>query len=455
MLNHGLNVLKTRRALLCAAILASAAMFAGAVSRAQDRAARNLSLSLSEAIQLAIDNNVHTLNAKERILEAEGERGIVRSALLPSVSAAASQTNLTSNLAAWGMPVQDLKGFPAFVGPFNRFDARLSLMQSVFNLASIRKYQASGLGVAIASEQQQLAVQQTTTAAILAYLRVLEAEQSLTAARANVEQAEKLLDLASAQRSAGVATGIDVARAETRVANQRVRAEQTQTGLDEARFILLRVAGLPLSTVLVLSERMRLESETVDLSHAVARAFSDRIELRLADRQVQIQEMQQKAASALRLPTLTAFGDYGSSGLTPGEMDRPTRSAGIQLNFPVFEGGRIRSEIRVASSRLKQAETERNDLRAEVEKEVRLALQNLGTREQQAQASDREMKLATRELDLARDRFRNGVADNIEVINAQTALENARLSFVSSLAQFNIARVNLAVAMGHPEEFHF
>jgi outer membrane protein TolC len=68
-------------------------------------------------------------------------------------------------------------------------------------------------------------------------------------------------------------------------------------------------------------------------------------------------------------------------------------------------------------------------------------------------AAEQAASLATRELQLAQDRFKNGVADNIEVVNAQTALENARLMVVSSLAQFNIARLNLASALGHVEDF--
>jgi outer membrane protein len=423
---------------------------------AQNSAPAAMPLSLSTAIDLALKNNIQTLLAGEQVVASEGTRGILRSALLPNAAASAYQANITANLAAMGLPVQDMRGFPVFVGPYNRFDARISIVQSVFDLGAIRRYQAGNKGVALAGEEKQLATQQVTAEAIVCYLAVLEGEQSLAAAKSNIQLAERLLALAVSQREAGVATGVDVARAETRLANQRVQLAQAQTSLDTARLNLLRVIGLSLSTDLALEDRMRFGTENaLDSNQAIVKALADRAEMKMAEQQIKIAELQQKAATAAWLPTIHAFGDYGSSGLKPNEISLPTRSVGVQLNLPIFDGGRIRSEVKVASSRLRQAEMQRNDLQAAIAKEVRLAIVMLKTREEQVRASIQAESLANRELELAQDRFQNGAGDNIEVIHAQTALEDARRTYISSLAQFNVARLNLTVAMGHAEEFHF
>jgi outer membrane protein len=413
-------------------------------------------LSLSSAIDLALKNNLQTLIAGEQIVASEGTQGIFRSALLPNVAASAYQASITANLAAMGLPVQDLRGFPVFVGPYNRFDARISVVQSVFDLSAIRRYQAGNKGVELAGEEKRLATQQVTATAIVSYLAVLEAEQSLAAAQSNIQLAKRLLVLAISQREAGVATGVDVARAETRLANQRVQLAQAETNLETARLNLLRVIGLPLSTDLVLEDRMRFGTENaVDSNQAVVKALADRAEMKMAEDQVKIAELQQKAATAAWLPTIHAFGDYGSSGLRPNEVSLPTRSVGVQLNLPIFDGGRIRSEQKVASSRLRQAEMQLNDLQAAIAKEIRQAIVVLKTREEQVRASIQAESLAKRELELAQDRFQNGAGDNIEVIHAQTALEDARRTYISSLAQFNVARLTLVVAMGHAEEYRF
>jgi len=120
---------------------------------------------------------------------------------------------------------------------------------------------------------------------------------------------------------------------------------------------------------------------------------------------------------------------------------------------PVFNGGRTHAEVQTAASRERQAAAQASDLKLAIEKDVRQALDNLVTRETQVRAAQTALSLATRELELSRDRFANGIADNIEVVTSQTALENARQTLVTSLAQFNVARLNLAAAVGRVEDF--
>jgi outer membrane protein TolC len=414
-----------------------------------------VSLSLTEAVDLALKNNLESIVAKEHLAQAKGEKGISLSSLLPNISGRAYQANMTANLAAEGLPLNKLPGLSPFIGPFNVFDARFQMVQSVFDLGSIRRYQAGRYGVDLAREQQRLAVQQVTTATAISYLAVLESEQAVAAARSNVELAERLLALAKSQRQAGVAAGIDVARAETRLANQQVQLAQSQTNLDTARLELLRiVGGQPLSSRLTLRDQMRLTAEPGrDAGEAVKLALTDRAEVSVAATELQISETQRKAAVAGLLPSVSVFGDYGSSGLKPNETDYPTRTIGVRIDVPIFNGGRTRSEMQVAASQQRESDARLRDVRAAVEKDVRQALLNLKTREEQVRAAQLASSLANRELDLAQDRFKNGLADNIEVVNAQTALENARLVLVSSLAQFNVARLNLASALGHVEDF--
>ncbi len=417
-----------------------------------------VSLSLAGAVDLAVKNSLQSVMAKERVAQAKGEKGASLSGLLPNISGAAYQMNLTSNLAAMGLPLDKLPGLSPFIGAFNRFDARIQMAQSVFNLASIRRYQAGRYGVTLAREQQRLAVQQVTTATAVSYLAVLEAEQAVSAAQSNVQLAETLLSLANNQKSAGVAAGIDVARAETRLASQHVQLAQAQTTLDSARLDLLRIVGgvngQPLASRVTLSDPMRFTAEpSRDASAAVTQALTDRAEVSVAEQALKIAEVQRKAAGAELLPSVSVFGDYGSSGLKPNEINYPTRSVGVRIDVPIFNGGRTRSEMQVAASRQRESDAQLRDVRSAVEKDVRQALLNLKTREEQVRSAELAASLANRELVLAQDRFKNGVADNIEVVNAQTALENSRLILVSSLAQFNLARLNLAAALGRAEDF--
>jgi outer membrane protein TolC len=414
-------------------------------------------LSLEQAIQLAIQNNLTTLLARERRREAQGLKQESLAALLPNISGATYQASLTENLAALGFQPGTFPGFSTtFIGPFKNFDARAQLVQTIFNLSAIRNYQAGRATERIAELQEQLAREQVASGTALVYLEALRAERSVAAAQANVDLAQALLKLAEDQRAAGVATGVDVTRAQTRLAQEQVRLAQAQTASDQARLNLQRVVGLPLESPLTLTDQLRFTDEPLPaVETAVRQAGENRPEVRIAEQQVRASELERLAARAEYLPSLEFVGDYGVSGITPNNTALPTRRAAIQLNVPIFNGGLTRGRLAVAASRQRQAELELGNVRGQVEEDVRLALATLRTAAQQVRAADESVQLAQRELEMARDRFRAGVADNLEVITAQTALEDARDAQVTALAQYNAARLNLAAALGRAQAFRW
>jgi outer membrane protein len=414
-------------------------------------------LSLADAIDLAMRNNLETLLARERKLEARGLEKESLAGLLPNVSAAAYQANLTVNLAALGFQPGTFPGIISpFIGPFNNFDARVRLQQTIFSLSAIRTYQAGRAGVHVAEMQEDLAREQVAIFTALTYLEVLRSDRALLAAQADVDLAQALLVLAQDQRTAGIATGVDVTRAETRVAQQQVRLAQAQTALEEARLQLQRVVGLPLGSQLTLTDPLRFSDETLPaLDSAVAQAEQDRPEVRIAAAQVTLTNYKKRAARAELLPSVEFLGDYGVSGITPTNTDLPTRRAAVQLNVPIFNGGLTRGRIAVAASQERQRELELSSTRGQVEEDVRLAFATLRTTAEGVRAADKSVELAQRELEMARDRFRAGVADNLEVTTAQTALAEARADQVTALAQYNATRLNLAAALGHAQAFRW
>jgi outer membrane protein TolC len=414
-------------------------------------------LSLADAIDLAVQNNLSTLLARERKMEARGLEKESLAGLLPNVSGVAYQANLTVNLAALGFQPGTFPGINSFfIGPFNNFDARVRLQQTIFSLSAIRAYQAGRAGVHVAEMQEDLAREQVAIYTALTYLEVLRSDRALLAAQADVDLAQALLALAQDQRTAGVATGVDVTRAETRLAQQQFRLTQSQTALEEARLQLQRVVGLPLGSKLTLTDELRFSNEVLPaIESAVVQAEQDRPEVRIAAAQVTLTDYQRRAARAELLPNVEFLGDYGVSGITPTNTDLPTRRAAVQLNVPIFNGGLTRGRIAVAASRERQSELELDSTRGQIEEDVRLAFAALRTTAEGVRAADKLLELAQRELAMARDRFRAGVADNLEVINAQTALAEARAAQVSALAQYNATRLNLAAALGHAQAFRW
>jgi len=414
-------------------------------------------MSLADAIRIAIDNNLATLVAQEHRKAANGFVQQARSALLPNISGNAYQANLTQNLAALGFQPSTFPGITqTFIGPFNNFDARARLVQNILDFSAIRNYQSSRQGVRIADFQLQLAREQVSEATALTYLEVLRTDREVSAAQADVDLASALLKLAQDQRNAGVATGVDVTRAETRLAQERVGLAQAQTLVERARLNFQRVIGVPQDSPLVLTDPLAFTPESLPQPDtAIADALSHRAEVLISEAQVDRASLERKAVRDELLPSLQFIGDYGVSGITPTDTALPTRRVAVQVNVPIFSGGLTQGRLSVATSREHQAQLQLGSVKGQVEEDVRLAISGLRTTVERVKAAEEAFRLAQRELEMARDRFRAGVGDNLEVINAQTSLANARAAQVEALAVYNTARLNLAASLGRAETFRW
>src|SRR5215475_14698029 len=275
-----------------------------------------MALSLQEAIQLSIANNLDTRLASERRNEAAGVKIQALAALMPNVTASASQSSNTVNLASQGLTPKVFPIPTTLVGPFNSFDARFHFAQSVFNLSSIRNFQSAQAGARLADLQEKLAREQVASLASLAYLNALRSQSDVGTAQANLNLAKSLLALANNQKTAGIATGVDVTRAETRVADQETRLAQAETAEQTAMLNLLRVAGLPLDGRPELTDPLEFDAQT---------AAQDRVEIAIAEQEVKRLAYERKAAQAELYPSVDFVANYGSSGAQMNELALPTR----------------------------------------------------------------------------------------------------------------------------------
>lgn len=414
-------------------------------------------LTLEKAVELALAHNLAILVGGAQVDQSKGLSAQSRAALLPNVEAGASQQRLSVNLAAQGFEPGLFPGLSStLIGPFNRFDARVSLVQSIFNLAAIRDYQAGKSGVKVADLQVALARQQVFEATALAYLDVLAAERSVAQARANLDLAEQLFKLAQDQHTAGVATGLDVTRAETRVAQERVRVARSRTAVDQAYSRLDRVVGIPQDATITLADPLQFTPEALPpVAALVPEALNSRVEVRIADEELRRNELERRSVEAEQYPSVDFAADYGASGNTPVQNDLQTHGVAVRLNVPIFNGGLTRGRVAVAKSLERQAELQLGDIRGAVEQDVRLAVLAEATAAEEVTAADQQVVLAERQVRMARDRFAAGVASNIEVTEAQTALADARQSQVEALARYTAARIEVAAARGVVERFRW
>ncbi len=433
---------------------------AAAAAFAQDPVAPGgFDLSLRRAIEIATspEGNTSVQLSGEALKQAQSRAAEAKGALLPDLESSYTIRSQTENLAALGLNQAfrvPIPGFqiPSLIGPFNTSDARITGSQSIFDFSSIRRFQASKTGVSAAKGDVANARQTVAAQVARAYLAAQKAQADVESAEANVKLSEAVLAQAEHQKAAGTGTGIEVTRAKVQLANDRQHLLDTQNQRRAANLKLLRTIGMRLDTDLRLTDKLEYTPvDAVTLQQARAEALEQRADLIAQQRREQQARLSADATKMERLPSVSAFADYGTIG-TGLENSLPTRTYGLSVRVPIFDGGRRDARRAESASQYRQEQVRTADLKEQVELDVRLALDELQSAEDQVKVAREGLELAEQELTQARRRYDAGVATGIEVTDAQTRLERARDNQTAALYLYNIARVDLAQATGRPQQ---
>ena len=416
-------------------------------------AAGPIQLSLKRAVEVAVspEGNTKIQLSGEALKQAQSRSAEARAALLPDLEASVTDRNQTESLAAMGIkivvPIPNFQ-FPTFVGPFNTMDARATVTQSVFDFSSIRRFQASKVGVSAARSDVDSTEEQVAAQVARAYLAAVRADADVETAQSDVTLAEAVLKQAENQKAAGTGTGIEITRAKVQLANDRQRLLVAGNQRTSARLQLMRVMGLRLDTELELTDKLAyVPVDAVTMEQAKAQALKERPDLKAQQEREANARMAASATKMERLPSVAAFGDYGSIG-TGFDNALPTRTYGISLRVPVFDGGRRDARRAESASQFRSEKVRTDDLKQQIELDVRLALDGLESAEQQVKVAKEGLELSENELAQARRRVDAGVAISVEVTDAQTRLERARDNQTAALYNYNVARIDLAQSMG-------
>lgn len=432
------------------------AAFLPVLALSQAPPALELSLKRSVEIALAPDGNLRAQLVREALDQAKARSAQARAALLPNVSANVGMQDLTRNLSAvLGVDLQaqfPILRIPSPVGPYSIFDARGTLAMNILDLSVIRRYQASRAGVqAAAGDNEAIRDEIAHTVASL-YFAALRAEAKVEAAGADVNLAESLLKLAMNQKSAGTGTGIEVTRAQVQLSHERQRLLVSENERRQGHLRLLKAIGLrPDSQVRLTGRLAYAPHEVPAFEKAVAAAIESRADLRAQQKREEAARLNYSSAKMARLPSVAGMAEYGAIGKGIDNAI-PTRSYGIQVRVPVFDGGMVDARRSESHSQYDQERSRTADLRKQVELEIRLALDTIRSSEEQVKVSEEGFTQVGSELEQARRRYEAGVANSLEVTDAQTRVARARDNHIAALYLYNQARIDLGQAMGRIQQ---
>jgi outer membrane protein TolC len=427
----------------------TASSFHGSVATGEV-SAQPIGLTLDEAIQRGLRNNLGVILSGTQTAGARGQRLSQLQALLPSVDANAKETVMQEDLPAEGLRIP---GFPAIIGPFGFTDVRASLSWSLIDVASLRNYLAARHNFSAAELSAQDARELVVLTVGNAYLLALADETRIASVEAQVATAKISLDQAVANHQAGTAPLLDELRSRVDYQSLEQQLIVARNALEKDKLALARAIGIPLAQSFTLADKAPYAAfDQLDVEAAIRTAHANRKDLAALLEQTKAAEEQRKAATADRLPNISFNGDYGDIGTTLAHSHGTGDAAGT-LSVPLFKEFALRGEAQQAQAQLDTAQAQLSDRNAQVDADVRDALLDIASSQKQLEVARSSVELANEALSEAQQRYANGVSDNLAVSQAEQSVAQANDQYVTSLYRHNVAKLSLARALGVGENY--
>src|ERR1700692_3090401 len=411
-----------------------------------------LRLTLDQAVALALKQNTTAQIAVILAAEAVQDKNVARAPLLPQAQLDSSDAVRRVNIEAqFGKPIQ---GFPEHIGPIQVFQAGPSFSAPVFDLTLWRRYQAER-SIANAQKANSLSTREQVVLLVVSqYIGTLRAVATVQAAGSRVDLAQALYNQAADLQHEGVGTGIDTLRANVELQNEKQRLLEAQADRETSLFGLSRLLNLDPRQNIELGDSLSFfDTPQPDVEASIEESLAVRPEWKALHEQIRAAENQKKAASESRLPSLHFSGNWAELGTQPSSVI-PTYTYAGTVSMPLFTGGRIHAEMVRADLDIQKLQQQQADLRNQIALDVKTALINLDSARSQVKVANLGVQLSKEEVDQARDRFNAGVANNIEVIQAQDSLARANDNQIAALYRFNQARADLARSIGQMEKVY-
>ncbi len=358
-------------------------------------------LSLQDAINHGLKQNLGLLLSHADIRSARGQRWEQLSALLPHVTAAPYVEASKINLAELGLTSFGGISIPRSVGPFSYFDARTAVTQTLFDWKSINATRAAGQSLKSAAYTFKDARDLVVLAVGYVYLQAIADEARIQTAEAQVRTAQALYDQAADQINAGTSPDIDGLRTKVELQTRQQQLIQAKNNFAIQKLTVARVIGLAPGQEFEFTDKSPyVPSENITVDEALKRAYASR----------------------------------------------------STLSIPIFQGGSVHGDVLQADARLEQSRERLDNLRAQIDSDVRAALLNLQSAADQVKVARSNIDLAEETLTQSRDRFSAGVTDTVEVVQSQEAVASSHEQYISSLYSYNYAKISLVRALGIAEQ---
>jgi outer membrane protein len=409
--------------------------------------ARTVSLTLKDAVQLALKQNPQVVIARLLLMESDRQRQISRAALLP-------QANLTAAgvLNRYNFATIERTPMRTTVGLYQFIQAGPAFSQTLLDLPLFRSYQISREGVRESQAQENVTREDVVASVVTQYILVLRAFALYDAAKVRVALAQRLFEQASNLQKTGVGLSIDTTRANVELQNERQNLTDAETATHTTNYVLAELLDLPRDQEPAVADKLQFfELPEFEKMEAIKTALATRPEMQAQASQERIAHLEKKSASEERAPQLDFSGNWLYQG-SHFDNGIPAYTYQVGFSIPLFTGGRIHAEIARADLEVKHIDQNLQLLEERIVREVKSAIDELDAARKNVDVANLGLQLANEEVAQAERRFAAGVTTNVEVITAQDELARANNNQIDALYRFNQSRVNLAQALGEVQD---
>jgi outer membrane protein TolC len=427
--------------------------------------------SLDQAIERALEHNEGILAAEAQLKATDVGVAVARSGFFPTITAQGSYTRL-ADLPSLGMPEYGMMQVPVFgpmgdtigftivpgiigatdfkMGNEENYTARLSLQQPLFMWGKAwNGYQMAKLNAGAAKEDYRKTRNELLFDVTKAFYGILVLTEFVTLTEDAYWQVEKHVEAVKERYDQGLASEFDLLRARVELSNMEPQVVKVRNGLETARTGFKILLGLPQDAGIELKGELDYQPVSIDLDESIEKARVSRPEARALLLRKQMARKALALARKANLPNMVFIANYDYK--KPLYFDNQwgedwNMTASLQM--PIFTGLSNIGRVKQAKSRLSQAEHGLKLLQEGVEMEVRTAYLALREAERLSISQEKNVAQAEKALEIAKRRYKTGLATSLEVMDTQLSLTRARTNQLQALSDCMVGRAALERATG-------
>jgi outer membrane protein len=416
-------------------------------------------LSLEDAVKYALKHNADVKNARLDVKIQKAKNAQITSAAFPQVNGKGEITKFTDNLETF-LPASFIGGppgtfVPAAFAPSTTSSISVTGTQLLFDGAVLVALQAKRSVVALFQQTEMVTEENVRMNVQKAYYGLVIAQRQFGTLKSSLAFARKMAGDMQVMRDNGLIEKIDVDRTNVQVNNFAADSAKIALLLGVSEQMLKFQMGMDIDQPVVLTNT-DLEgelSDVISLSDETA-DYSNRTEFSLVNTQLKLMRYDLKRYKLGALPSLAAFANagynYGSNNISDiiGNQYASSSLVGLQLNIPVFSGGRHAALVKEAKLNVRKTENTLEKTKQAIDFQTGMARTILKNSMLALQSQKRNMVLSESVLYLAQEKYKAGVGSNLEVTTAQTEMLRAQSNYYQSLLEVMNAKTDLQKALG-------